>query len=312
MNLQIKKIKKKIPMNKQDYLHKYLILNHQARLITVFSTNTINEYSKNIQTTAVSITAMGRLISATLMMGSMLKGQEKVMVSIEGDGPIGPIRAESDANGNVRAYASFPNVDAPLKENHLLNVPAIVGTNGYLSVRKQLNMKEPFIGTCELISGEIGEDLSYYYGTSEQTPTIVALGVVPNLDGTCKQAGGFIIQLLPNASSEVYDLMDKLLKNLTSVSKLIENAKTSDQLVYQLFDEAELILEYPVQYKCSCSLKKTKMLLTQLQEAELNEDILKGQGLDVTCNFCQHTYHLETDDLKEVLKMKKENSFQVK
>ncbi len=299
-------------MNNQDYLHKYLVLNHQARVITVCSTHTVNEYCRNIPTTAVSITAMGRLISATLMMGSMLKGQEKVMVSIDGNGPIGTIRAEADANGNVRAYATHPEVDAPIKDNHLLDVPAIVGNEGYLSVRKQLNMKEPFIGTCELVSGEIGEDISYYYGMSEQTPTIVALGVVPNYDGTCKQAGGFIIQLLPNATKEVYDKMDHLLKELKSVSKLIENAKTSDQIVYQLFDEAELIFEYPIQYKCSCSLQKTKMLLTQLKGEELTEDINKGQGLDITCNFCQHTYHLDTNDLKEVLKMKKENSFQVK
>lgn len=213
-------------MNK-DYLHKYLVLDHQARVITVFSTNTVNKYCENIPTTPVSIAAMGRLISATLMMGSMLKGNEKVMVSIDGNGPIGVIRAEADSNGNVRAFATDPTVNVPLKDNKMLDVPAAVGTQGFLSVRKQLNMKEPFIGTCELVSGEIGEDLSYYFGTSEQTPTIVALGVLANPDGTCLQAGGFIIQLLPNAKPEAYEYLEKMLANLTSVSKLIENAKSS-------------------------------------------------------------------------------------
>lgn len=296
----------------KDFLHKYLVLDNQARVITVFSTNTVNKYCKEIQTTPVSIAAMGRLISATLMMGSMLKGHEKVMVSIDGNGPIGTIKAEADSNGHVRAFASNPLVNVPLKENGMLDVASAVGSEGFLSVRKQLNMKEPFIGTCELISGEIGEDLSYYFGTSEQTPTIVALGVLANKDGTCKQAGGFIIQLLPNAKEEAYHYLDNMLKNLTSVSKLIENAKSSDQFVYQLFDDADLLFEYPVSYQCTCSFEKTKVLLTQLSEKELEEEIKKGNGLDITCNFCQHTYHFDSDDLQSILELKKENKYQVK
>lgn len=298
--------------NKIDFLHKYLVMDRQARVITVFSTNTVNKYCKDIATTPVSIAAMGRLISATLMMGSMLKGNEKVMVSIDGNGPIGVIKAEADSFGNVRAYATNPSVTAPLKENGMLDVASIVGSDGFLSVRRQMNLKEPFIGTSELISGEIGEDLSYYYGVSEQTPTIVALGVLSNNDGTVRQAGGFIIQLLPNASEEAYQFLEKMLKNLTSVSALIEKSKTSDQLVYQLFDEAELILEYPVDYKCFCSKEKTKLLLTQLTEEELDEEINKDEGLDVTCNFCQHKYHFNSKDLLEVKQLKKEKDIVIK
>lgn len=298
-------------MNK-DFLHKYLVLNRQARVITVFSTHTVNEYCKNIDTSPTAIAAMGRLISATLMMGSMLKGKEKVMVSIDGGGKIGVIRAEADAFGNVRAYATNPMATAPLNDRGNLNVGELVGTNGFIQVRKQLNMKEPFIGTCELVSGEIGEDISYYFGTSEQTPTIVALGVLANGDGSCKQAGGFIIQLLPNAKEEAYEYMDKLLKEVNSVSKLITDAKDSDKLVYQLFDDAELLFEYPCSYKCTCSLQKTKALISQLTENELQEDIDKGEGLDITCNFCGKKYHLDTDDLIEVLNIKKKDIYKVK
>ena len=147
-----------------DFLHKYLVLDRQARVITVFSTDVVNDYCKHVNTTPLSVATMGRLISATLMMGSMLKGQEKVMVSIDGNGPIGVIRAESDAFGHVRAFASNPEINLPLNDRNMLDVASAVGSEGYLSVRKQLNMKEPFIGTCELISGEIGEDLSYYFG----------------------------------------------------------------------------------------------------------------------------------------------------
>lgn len=290
--------------NKKDYLHKYLVMERQARVITVFSTNTVNEYCKDVNTTPVSAAAMGRLISATLMMGSMLKGNEKVMVSIDGHGPIGQIKAESDSNGHVRAFASNPNIKLPLKENGMLDVASAVGSDGFLSVRRQMNLKEPFIGTCELISGEIGEDLSYYFGTSEQTPTIVALGVLANQDGSVKQAGGFIIQLLPNASEQAYQFLEKMLKNLTSVSALIEASQTSDQLVYQLFDEAELIFEYPVSYKCFCSKEKTKMLLTQLTYQELDEEISNETGLDVTCNFCQHKYHFTKQDLIDIKELK--------
>lgn len=296
----------------KDYLHKYLAFNKQMRVITLFSTNCVNTYCQNIQTTPVTIAAMGRLISATLMMGSMLKGQESVMVSLDGHGPIGIIRAEANSVGEVRAYASNPNVSVPVNERNILDVGRVVGSDGYIQVRKQLNMKEPFIGTCELVSGEIAEDLSYYFATSEQTPTIVALGVLANEDGTCKQAGGFIIQLLPNATKEAYDFLDELLRNLHSVSSLITKAQTSDKLIEMLNVDYDLLFEYPVTYKCNCSLEKTKVLLTQLEEKELEEEINKGQGLDVTCNFCQHTYHLDTLQLKEVLALKKQNKYQVK
>ena len=151
-----------------------------------------------------------------------------------------------------------------------------------------------------------------FFATSEQTPTIVALGVLANEDGTCKQSGGFIIQLLPNASKEAYDFLDDLLKNLKSVSNLISNAQSSDKLIDMLNVDYELLFEYPICYKCNCSLEKTKILLTQLTNEELLEDINKNQGLDVTCNFCQHTYHLNNDDLREVLEIKKQNKYQVK
>ena len=299
-------------MNK-DYLHKYLVLKRQARVITVFSTNTVRKYCRGLKLISPTATAaMGRLISATLMMGSTLKGNERIMVTVDGGGKIGPIRAESDAFGNVRAFASNPEATAPLNEYGNLNVSELVGNDGYLQVRKQLNMKEPFIGTCELVSGEIGEDISYYYGTSEQTPTIVALGVLLNKDGTCKQAGGFLIQLLPNASQEAYDFLDKILHEVKSVSKLITEAKSSDNLVYKLFDEAELLFEYPCHYKCTCSITKTKALLTQLSKDELNEDIAKGEGLDVTCNFCGKVYHIDTNGLKKVLEMKEKRLFNIR
>lgn len=299
-------------MKTKDYLHKYLVLDKQARLITVFSTDVVNQYYQNIHSSPIATVAMGRLLSATLMMGSMLKGKESVMVSLDGKGPLGILRAEADSQGNVRGFVANPDVSLPLNDRNMLDVASGVGTNGYLSVRKQLNMKEPFIGTCELVSGEIGEDLSYYFGTSEQTPTIVALGVLVNEDGSCKQAGGFIIQLLPSASEQAYEYLENMLKNLTSVSKLIENAKTSDKLVEQLFDDATLLFEYPVNYKCTCSKSKTKILLTQLEQKELEEEIQSEKGLDVTCNFCQKVYHFDKNDLIEVLDLKKENLYKVK
>jgi len=297
---------------KIDSLHKYLVLDKQARVITTFTTDVVNEYAKNVNTTPLSIVTMGRLLTSALMMGSLIKGNESILITINGNGPIGTIAAEADAMGHVRGYASNPNVNLPLNDRNMLDVAGAVGTDGYLQVRKQMNMKEPFVGTCELVSGEIGEDLSYYFGTSEQTPTIVALGVLANEDGTCKQAGGFLIQLLPNAKEEAYEYLENILKNLTSVSKLISECESEDKLVDKLFDKNIPIFDYPVSYKCSCSLSKTKMLLTQLKEEDLQEDIKNDKGLDVTCNFCNKVYHITTKELEDILADKKAKKYKVK
>ena len=287
-------------------LHKYLVLDRQARVITVCADEVVNEYIDLIHPSPVASAAIGRLLCATLMMGSTLKGNETVMVIIDGGGPLGSIRAEADAFGHVRALATNPYVDLPLNEHNNLDVAKAVGNDGYLYVRKQLNMKEPYEGSCELISGEIAEDLSYYYGTSEQTPTVIALGITIDTDHSCKLAGGFLIQLLPKATEETYQRVENMLHDIKSVSKLLEEYD-GDHIIDALFkkEEIEELFDYDVMWQCTCSKDVSKKMVMQLKDDEILEEIEKDEGLDVTCNFCNKKYHLTTEDLKEIYSSKK-------
>lgn len=288
----------------KDCLHKYLVLDRQARVITVYAKDVVNEYINNVHPTPVASAAMGRLLCATLMMGSTLKGKESIMVSIDGNGPIGVLKAESNCNGDVRGFVSNPYVDLPLNDKGNLDVAKAVGQDGFINVTKQLNMKEPFVGSCNLISGEIGEDISYYYGMSEQTPTVVALGILIDKDHSCKVAGGFMIQMLPKASEEAYEEVEKLVYNIKSVSNMLEKVDgDSSKIIDLLFKEKELILENDVRWHCDCSYEKALSLLSHLKKEELEEEISHG-GADVTCNFCQKSYHINVDDISKLVKEK--------
>lgn len=288
----------------KDCLHKYLVLDRQARVITVYAKDVVNEYINNVHPTPVASAAMGRLLCATLMMGSTLKGKESIMVSIDGNGPIGVLKAESNCNGDVRGFVRNPYVDLPLNDKGNLDVAKAVGQDGFINVTKQLNMKEPFVGSCNLISGEIGEDISYYYGMSEQTPTVVALGILIDKDHSCKVAGGFMIQMLPKASEEAYEEVEKLVYNIKSVSNMLEKVDgDSSKIIDLLFKDNELILENDVRWHCDCSYEKALSLLSHLKKEELEEEISHG-GADVTCNFCQKSYHINVDDISKLVKEK--------
>lgn len=186
-------------MTNKSKLYKYLALHDEVLIYSVDSKDVLATYAQNVQASAVALAAIGRLMSGALLMAGQLKDNERLLVSIDGNGPLGNLKAEADAKGNVRGFVSNPLFDIPLKENGHLDVGTAVGHEGYLTVTKQLQLKEPFVGSCALISGEIAEDISYYYGTSEQIPTVVALGVLINPDYSIGEAGGFFIQLLPNA-----------------------------------------------------------------------------------------------------------------
>lgn len=290
-------------MNK-DCLHKYLVLDRQARVITVYAKDVVNEYINNVHPTPVASAAMGRLLCATLMMGSTLKGKESIIVNIDGNGPIGLLKAEANCNGDVRGFVSNPYIDLPLNDKGNLDVAKAVGQDGFINVTKQLNMKEPFVGSCNLISGEIGEDISYYYGMSEQTPTVVALGILIDKDHSCKVAGGFMIQMLPKASEEAYEEVEKLVYNIKSVSNMLEKVDgDSSKIIDLLFKDNELILENDVRWHCDCSYEKALSLLSHLKKEELEEEINHG-GADVTCNFCQKSYHINADDISKLIKEK--------
>ncbi len=280
-------------------LYKFLAFHKEIRVYSVDSKEVLNAYLENVNCSAVAIAAIGRLMSGTLMMGGMLKNDEKLLVSIQGNGPLAELKAEADSKGNVRGFVKNPLCDVPLKENGHLDVGKAVGDMGLLTVKKQLNLKEPFEGSCELISGEIGEDLSYYFGMSEQTPTVVGLGVLVDVDYSILQSGGFIIQLLPNASEEAYQYVENLLKSIHSVSDLLKEYGAKEMILH-LFNDAELIESYPVQFKCNCSLEYAKTLLKKLDKKEIEEMILENQDIEIVCNFCQKKYCISPTILEEI------------
>lgn len=283
----------------KDVLCKYLALNNEVRVYTITSKNLINKYLENVDSTPVATAAIGRLMTGTLLMGATLKGDEKVYVSIDCDGPIKGLKAEADALGNVRGFVINPLCNSTLKENGHLDVSSALGL-GILTVRKQLNMKEPFVGSCELVSGEIAEDLSYYYGVSEQTPTIIGLGVLVDVDYKVKLAGGFMIQVLPNASEETYVYLENLLTKIKSVTGLVENAKDGIYFINELVDDFTFLEEYSVNYKCVCSKNYSKKFIKNLKIEELDEIINEDEKLEITCNFCQKKYHFDKDDLLKI------------
>lgn len=282
----------------QDKLYKFLAFNDEIRIYSVESKQVLATYLKHVDCSPVALVAISRLMSGALLMAGMLKNDEKLLLSIDCNGPIGGLKAEADAYGNVRGFVKNPLLDVPLKENGQFNVPAAVG-QGTLSVRKQLNLKQPFEGSCELFSGEISEDISYYFAMSEQIPTVVGLGVLIEKDYSIAHAGGFIIQMLTNASEEAYQYVESLLSKVNSVSDLLKEYGP-EQMVYHLFKDARLLESYPVRFKCVCSRKMAMDILRRLDKNDLDAMIHEDHQAEVTCNFCQRKFHFTEEELKQI------------
>ena len=244
-------------------------------VMAVDSTDIINRMERIHQTSAVTSAALGRLLTAASMMGAVLKGKDhSITLRINGDGPAGSVIAVSDSSGNVRGYVSNPIVEIPLNEKGKLDVAGAVGKDGTLTVMKDLGMKEPYIGQIPIVSGEIAEDITNYYATSEQTPTVCALGVLVNPDLSIKAAGGFIIQLLPTAMDDTIDMVEECIKGIPSVTQMLTDGMTPEQIcrsVLKLFELDFLDSSNP-EYRCNCSKDRVaKALLSS---------VLRGLFLD--------------------------------
>ena len=271
------------------------------------SKDIVNKACEIHKPSAVITAALGRLISATSMMGIMLKGKdESITVRVKGEGPAGSLIAVSDSDGNVRGYVTNPFVELPLNSKGKLDVGTAVGNDGFVYVIKDLHLKEPYSGQTPLISGEIAEDITNYFALSDQTPTLCALGVLVNIDLSCKAAGGIIIQLLPNADEDVIEKLEKNIENISTVTSMLDSGMSLEDMLRKFLNgvEFEIIDERQVSYICNCSKERIEKALISLGDKELQDMIEEQGGAEVSCHFCDAKYVFSIADL-ESLKGKK-------
>ena len=295
----------------EDYIVRATAANDSIRIFAATTRGLVAEAAERHHTTNVATAALGRLLTAGAMMGAMLKNETDVLtLQIGCAGPIKGLTVtaglEHDDTGSgfvgVKGYANDPNVDLPLKENGKLDVGNALGA-GILTVIKDMGLKEPFSGQTELITGEIAEDLTYYFANSEQVPSSVALGVLASNEGAVLAAGGFIIQLLPFASDEVIEKLEKKLKGFSSVTKLLAEGKKPEDIINELFEGMEPVITdtIPARFYCNCSKERVKKAIMSIENSDIEEMIADGRPAEVNCHFCGESYVFSIEELKEIL-----------
>lgn len=266
----------------------------------------VNEIEKIHQTSAVVTAALGRLAMGTSLMGFGLKNEnDSITVRLNGKGPAGTLIAVSDSYGNVKAYVENSVVELPLNQYGKLDVRGAVGTDGLLSVIKDIGLKEPYSGQVPIVSGEIAEDITNYLATSEQVPSVCALGVLVNPDLSVKQAGGFLIQLLPFAPDEVIDVIEKNINEMSSVTALLEKGMTVDEIALKALDglEPNILDDFEVNYVCDCSKQRVERALISIGKDDLL-DMANDEVTEVKCHFCNKAYSFTSDEIRAMAQSK--------
>ncbi len=283
----------------------------QVMVSAIDSTDIVAKSEQLHKTSAVCTAALGRLLTATSLMGNMLKSEDNtITVKLAGDGPAGSLIAAADYKGNVRGYVMNPVVEIPLKENGKLDVSGAVGTNGTLYVIKDLGLKDPYNGFVPITSGEIAEDITAYYAISEQVPTVCALGVLVNPDLSVRKAGGYIIQLLPFAEESVIDRLEENIKHIKPVTTLLEEGMDIEDIVKDAlkgFDVEVLYTDYP-EYKCKCSRERVESALVSLGAEELSSMANDLPVSEVKCHFCNTAYKFTSEEILKIIKKLQKNT----
>lgn len=285
----------------EDYIVRATAADHQIRAFAATTKQVVETARQRHNTSPVATAALGRLLSAGAMMGSMMKNDTDMLtLQIRGDGPIEGLTVTADSHGNVKGYAGNPNVMLPPK-NGKLDVGGAVGI-GLLQVIKDMGLKEPYSGQTILVSSEIAEDLTYYFATSEQTPSSVALGVLMNRENTVRQAGGFILQMMPGVSEEVVSGLEKRLADMTSVTALLEEGRTPEGILEHILGDygVEILDRLPVQFACNCSRERIEKALISVGRQELQQMIEDGKTIEVNCHFCNKHYPVTIKELGEL------------
>lgn len=277
-------------------------LNGMVRVRACKTTDLV-ETARTLHNSApTSTAALGRVMTINVIMASDLKDDDaKCSVTINGHGPIGTIISQATPNGRVRGFVGDSNIYLVNEKNGKLDVGKAVGTNGSLTVTKDLGLKEPFTGVVQLQTGEIGEDFAYYFAMSEQIPSLVSVGVLVGYECHVRAAGGILIQMLPNASEEAYEYVEKLAKEMKPVSKYIDEGLTPEEIIRTLFDDANILDKKPIEWYCDCSKEHFMRAMALVSQNDIEEMIREDHGAHVKCQYCEKEYNFSEEDLEEVL-----------
>lgn len=287
----------------KDYIIRATAGEGSVRVFVATTKEMANKAFQIHKTSPVATAALGRMITAASMMGCMLKNKTDIItITMKGDGPLGGVVATTDSKSRVKGYVNNPIVDIPLKENGKLDVGGAIGY-GSLTITKDLGLKEPVSGQIPLVSGEIADDLTYYFAKSEQVPSSVALGVLVDRDYTVRQAGGFIIQMMPDAKEEMISYLEQRLITLPSMTSMLEEGNAPEDILKILFTEHEFKIydKIPTEYYCNCSKEKTQKALMGVGLKELKSILEEDKGANVHCHFCNTDYNFNEDEIKELI-----------
>ena len=287
-----------------DYIVRATAANGQIRAFAANTKDVVETARKDHNTSPVATAALGRLLTGGAMMGIMMKGDKDVLtLQIKCSGPIGGLTVTSDSKGRVKGYVNHPEVMLPANAQGKLDVGGALGL-GVLSVIKDLGLKEPYVGQTELKTGEIGDDLTYYFASSEQVPSAVGLGVLMEKDNTVRQAGGFIVQLMPFAEESTIAKLEENVQKITSVTNLLEEGHTPESLLEKVLEgfDMEINEKVPTEFYCNCSRERVEKALISIGRKELNEMIQEGKSIEMNCHFCNKNYEFTVEELKEILR----------
>ncbi|MDD6638526.1 MAG: Hsp33 family molecular chaperone HslO [Lachnospiraceae bacterium] len=287
-----------------DYIVRATAANASIRAFAITSRDLVETARTDHNTSPVMTAALGRLLSGGAMMGAMLKGDKDLLtLQIQCSGPAQGLTVTADSKGNVKGYAVNPVVNLPPNAQGKLDVGGALDL-GILSVIKDMGLKEPYVGQCQLQTGEIAEDLTYYFATSEQIPSAVGLGVLMNKDNTVKQAGGFIIQLMPFTSDEIIEKLEKRISEIDSVTMMLERGLSPEGILEEILGEfgVEVTDTLPTAFVCDCSKEKVSRALATISKKDMDSIINDGESIEVKCQFCNKAYTFDIDELKEIRK----------
>lgn len=286
-----------------DYIVRATAANTQIRAFAASTTELVEQARRHHNTSPVATAALGRLLTGGVMMGSMMKNPTDVLtLQVQCGGPIGGLTVTADSQGSVKGYVNNPDVMLPAK-NGKLDVGGALGP-GFLNVIKDMGLKEPYSGQTILQTGEIAEDLTYYFATSEQVPSSVGLGVLMEKDNTVRCAGGFIVQVMPFIEDEVLDRLEKNIQNIQSVTAMLDNGHTPEEMLEQVLEglNVEVVDTLPAQFSCNCSKERIEKAIISIGKKDIQSMIDDGEDIEVKCHFCNTAYNYIVDELKELLK----------